>query len=57
MTIPPKDGMAMGIMMPDPRPVRVRALNLCGGNRSKTASYLGIPKHMLVYRISKYEIG
>ncbi len=34
-----------------------RALDLCGGNRSKTASYLGIPRHVLVYRITKYEIG
>ena len=34
-----------------------RALDLCGGNRSKTAAYLGIPRHVLVYRISKYEIG
>jgi len=34
-----------------------RALDLCGGNRSKTAVYLGIPRHVLVYRINKYEIG
>ena len=34
-----------------------RALDLCGGNRSKTATYLGIPRHVLVYRINKYEIG
>jgi DNA-binding NtrC family response regulator len=34
-----------------------RALDLCGGNRSKTAAYLGIPRHVLVYRINKYEIG
>jgi two-component system NtrC family response regulator len=34
-----------------------RALDLCGGNRSKTAVYLGIPRHVLVYRINKYELG
>jgi two-component system NtrC family response regulator len=34
-----------------------RALDLCGGNRSKTAAYLGIPRHVLVYRINKYELG
>ncbi len=34
-----------------------RALDLCGGNRSKTAIYLGIPRHVLVYRINKYELG
>jgi len=33
-----------------------RALDLCGGNRSKTALYLGIPRHVLVYRINKYEL-
>jgi two-component system NtrC family response regulator len=34
-----------------------RALELCGGNRSKTAVYLGIPRHVLVYRLSKYDLG
>jgi len=34
-----------------------RALKLCGGNRSKTAAYLDIPRHVLVYRISKYELS
>jgi len=33
-----------------------RALELCGGNRTKTAAYLGIPRHVLVYRITKYEL-
>ena len=33
-----------------------RALDLCGGNRSKTAVYLGIPRHVLIYRINKYEL-
>jgi two-component system NtrC family response regulator len=34
-----------------------RALKLCGGNRSKTAAYLGVPRHVLVYRINKYDLG
>ncbi|MFT5234613.1 MAG: DNA-binding NtrC family response regulator, partial [Candidatus Krumholzibacteriia bacterium] len=34
-----------------------RALQLCGGNQSKTAAYLDIPRHVLVYRISKYDLG
>jgi len=33
-----------------------RALEICGGNRSKTASFLEIPRHVLIYRISKYEL-
>ena len=33
-----------------------RALAICGGNRSKTAEFLEIPRHVLVYRISKYEL-
>ncbi len=31
-----------------------RALAKHGGNRSRTAVYLGIPRHVLVYRIDKY---
>ena len=34
-----------------------RALDLCGGNRSKTATYLGIARHVLVYRLEKYDIN
>ncbi|MBU8870877.1 MAG: sigma-54 dependent transcriptional regulator [Gemmatimonadales bacterium] len=33
-----------------------RALEMCGGNRSKTAIYLDIPRHVLVYRMDKYKI-
>jgi DNA-binding NtrC family response regulator len=33
-----------------------RALELCGGNRSKTAVYLGIAQHVLVYRLTKYDL-
>lgn len=31
-----------------------RALARHGGNKSRTASYLGVPRHILVYRIEKY---
>jgi len=34
-----------------------RALAICGGNRSKTAIFLDIPRHVLVYRISKFDLG
>jgi len=34
-----------------------QALAKCGGNRSRTATYLGVPRHVLVYRINKYELG
>ena len=34
-----------------------RALEKCGGNRSKTAAFLSIARHVLVYRIDKYGLG
>jgi len=34
-----------------------RALEICGGNRSKTAQFLAIPRHVLVYRLEKYGTG
>jgi two-component system, NtrC family, response regulator len=34
-----------------------RALEICGGNRSKTAQFLEIPRHVLVYRLEKYELA
>jgi DNA-binding NtrC family response regulator len=34
-----------------------RALEKCGGNRSRTAAYLSVPRHVLVYRIDKYGLG
>ena len=34
-----------------------RALERCDGNRSKTAIYLRIPRHVLIYRLEKYGIG
>lgn len=33
-----------------------RALAKCGGNRSRTAAYLGIPRHVLIYRLEKYDL-
>jgi two-component system NtrC family response regulator len=38
------------------REVIRRALERHGGNKSRTALYLGIPRHVLVYRIGKYEL-
>jgi two-component system NtrC family response regulator len=32
------------------------ALTRCGWNRSKAAKYLNIPRHVLLYRIKKYDI-
>jgi len=34
--------------------VVVRALEHCDGNKSRAAAFLGIPRHVLVYRIEKY---
>jgi DNA-binding NtrC family response regulator len=33
-----------------------RALQAKGGNKSQTAAYLRIPRHILTYRIEKYGI-
>ncbi len=33
-----------------------RALRLKGGNITQAAAYLGIPRHVLVYRIGKFGI-
>jgi len=33
-----------------------RALVKCGGNKSRTAAYLGLPRHVLVYRLEKYNL-
>ncbi len=35
----------------------VDALNKCSWNKSKAAEYLKIPRHVLVYRMKKYEIA
>ncbi|MEZ5360126.1 MAG: sigma-54 dependent transcriptional regulator [Candidatus Zixiibacteriota bacterium] len=34
----------------------VDALNACGWNRTKASKYLNIPRHVLVYRMKKYDI-
>jgi len=47
-----------GISLPDlEREIIVRALAKHGGNRSHTAEYLSIPRHVLLYRLEKYKIG
>jgi len=32
------------------------ALRRCGGNKSKAAAFLQIPRHTLLYRLEKYNI-
>ena len=49
----PADSMSL----PDlEKEVITRALAKFGGNKSRTAVYLGIPRHVLVYRLQKYEL-
>jgi two-component system NtrC family response regulator len=57
-------GLPLGPLPPDglslvelEKEVIRRALSLCGGNQSRTAAYLGIPRHVLLYRLEKYDIG
>jgi len=38
------------------RNIIVDALNNCGWNRSKAAKYLKMPRHVLIYRMKKYDI-
>ncbi len=38
------------------REIIVRALAKHGGNQSRTAEYLGIPRHVLLYRLAKFGI-
>jgi len=38
------------------REIIARALAKHGGNQSKTAEYLGIPRHVLLYRLEKFGI-
>lgn len=33
------------------------ALEKCGWNRTKTARYLNMPRHILIYRLKKYHIS
>jgi DNA-binding NtrC family response regulator len=34
-----------------------KAYEKCGRNKSKTARFLSIPRHVLLYRLKKYGIG
>ena len=36
------------------REIVLKALEINGGNQSRTARYLGIPRHVLLYRLEKY---
>jgi two-component system NtrC family response regulator len=47
----PEDGFSL---LDLEREVIRRALARHGGNKSRTAAYLGVPRHFLVYRIDKY---
>ncbi|MBU1317765.1 MAG: sigma-54 dependent transcriptional regulator [candidate division Zixibacteria bacterium] len=38
------------------RKIIVDALNNCGWNRTKAAKYLKMPRHVLIYRMKKYDI-
>ncbi len=45
------------LSLPDvEREIIVRALDKHGGNRTRTAEYLGIPRHILIYRLEKFGI-
>lgn len=35
----------------------IEALEKCGWNRTKTARYLNMPRHILIYRLKKYHIS
>jgi two-component system NtrC family response regulator len=36
------------------REIILRALAMHGGNRTRAAAYLGVPRHVLIYRLEKY---
>jgi len=50
----PADGVSLVEMEKE---IIRRAMEICGGNRSKTAQFLEIPRHVLVYRLEKYELA
>ncbi len=50
----PSDGLSLVEMEKE---IIRRALVICGGNRSKTALFLSIPRHVLIYRIDKYDLN
>jgi DNA-binding NtrC family response regulator len=48
---------AQGFSLPGlEREIVLKALELHAGNRSATARYLGVPRHVLVYRLEKYGV-
>jgi two-component system NtrC family response regulator len=49
----PDDGLPLRDLERD---IIVRALAKHGGNRTRTAEYLSIPRHVLIYRIEKFGI-
>ena len=52
-TIPP-EGVSLEELE---REIILEALKKNGGNRSKTARFLQVPRHVLLYRLEKYEIS
>ncbi len=50
----PADGLSLLDMEKE---IIRRAMVICGGNRSKTALYLSIPRHVLIYRLEKYDLS
>jgi DNA-binding NtrC family response regulator len=50
----PKDGVSLVDLE---RAILVRALEMNDGNQSSTARFLRIPRHILLYRLEKYEIS
>jgi len=47
----PEDGLDLEEME---KTIIARALAKFGGNKSRTAKYLNIPRHVLLYRLEKY---
>jgi len=49
---------AEGISLEDVEKSLIRqALDLAGGNRSKAARLLQVPRHVLIYRLEKFSIS
>jgi two-component system NtrC family response regulator len=47
-----------GFSLPElEREIVFKALEKCHGNQSAAARYLGIPRHVLLYRLEKYKAG
>jgi two-component system NtrC family response regulator len=49
----PEDGVSLEEVEKE---LIVKALAMCGGNRSEAARLLKIPRHVLIYRLEKHEI-